>query len=55
MFNYIVAALSFLIGLMFTLYSLASVGASLSLGLMFGALLLVNGFLRIWAQLDRNR
>ena len=50
--NYVVAALSFLFGLLFTLYTLASEGPSLSLGLMFGVLLLANGLLRVWAAVD---
>ena len=52
MFNYILAAISFVLGGFITLYSLAAAGRELSLGLMFGVLLLANGALRVWAAFD---
>jgi hypothetical protein len=51
--NYVVAVISLLFGLLFTLYSLAAEGTEFSLGLMFGVLLLANAGLRVWAALDR--
>lgn len=52
--NYTVAVLSFLFGGLFTFYSLAAAGRELSLGLMFGVLLLANGALRVWAALEQR-
>ncbi len=52
MVNYVVAAMSVLFGLLFTLYTLAAEGPEFSLGLMFGGLLLANALLRVWSALD---
>lgn len=53
LFNYVLAGVSFLLGALFTLYSLAAAGSEFSLGLAFGVLLLANGALRVWAALDQ--
>jgi len=52
--NYVLAVFSLLVGLLFTLYSLAAEGREFSLGLAFGVLLLANAALRLWSAVDRE-